>query len=260
MKNTLFFTLFILGSVCLVSLYFLYHYYTGPIQKQSYKFCNSTNDTINIAYIGDSWAFLHKDHSCQIDKILEDSLCLPFKIFSYGLSGLTSRDIYESIFENEDFKQFLQKRNYKFCFISAGINDTNMKMDTSYYKKSMDYIIQIMLENHIRPIILEIPDYDIISTYYRYRLCKKLFLRFSSWITDSPIDCKQLFRETLDDLIIEKGYMDNVSIIRYRSWNKDKANDWNSLYKEDRMHLNAKGYAVLDSAIAIDIIRTINSN
>lgn len=135
-----------------------------------------------------------------------------------------------------------------------------MKMGTSYYKKSMDYIIQIMLENHIRPIILEIPDYDIISTYYRYRLCKKLFLRFSSWITDSPIDCKQLFRETLDDLIIEKGYTDNVSIIRYRSWNKDKANDWNSLYKEDRMHLNAKGYAVLDSAIAIDIIRTINSN
>lgn len=257
MKKLLFIILIIIGGICIVS----YNYYAEPSQRPPYKFHHFiSSDTLNIAFIGDSWALLHRNHSCLIDKILEDSLNQTVKIYSYGLSGMTSKMIYENMFNNEDFKHFLQKRNYKYCYISAGINDTNMKMSVSYYKISMDYIIQLLIDNHIRPIIQEIPDYDITSTFYRQRFIKRLFLHFSSWITNSPIDCKQLFREALDDLIIEKGYADNVSIIRYKSWNKDKSKDWNSLYLEDRMHLNAKGYAVLDSAIAMDIIQKINTN
>ena len=74
------------------------------------------------------------------------------------------------------------------------------------------------------------------------------------FVNDTPLDCKQKFRDALDKLILEKGYQDKVSIIRYQSWNNDYAKDLNNLYVEDQMHLNKRGYERLDSAIAETIL------
>ena len=69
-------------------------------------------------------------------------------------------------------------------------------------------------------------------------------------INHTKLDCKQDFRDALDELINEKGYNDKISVIRYKSWNNDYENDLNRLYLNDGMHLNEKGYLVLDSMIA----------
>jgi hypothetical protein len=69
-------------------------------------------------------------------------------------------------------------------------------------------------------------------------------------INDVNLDFKQQFRDALDELINEKGYNDKISVIRYKSWNNDYENDLNILYLNDCMHLNEKGYLVLDSMIA----------
>jgi len=251
----LFLFLLLLGGIG-VTIVAFYRYYAPPSIRQPYQTAQHHDDTLRIAYIGDSWAFMHKEHECIIAKYLEDTIHRPVKVHSYGVCGLTSKEIYENMFCNSDFKQFLQKRGYDYCFISAGINDSYKKMSTSYYAKSMDCIIQFLLGNDIRPIILEIPDYDIQKSYDRQKTSRKVLRRLSIFINNTPIDCKQQFRDAFHELIREKEYQDKVSIIRYNSWNNDYLNDLKQLYLDDGLHLNEQGYARLDSVIAKEIIKS----
>ncbi len=248
--------LIIAGSIT----YQAYRYYAPPKLQEPYQINATPDDTLRIAFIGDSWAFMHKDHECMIATILQDSIHKPVKVHSYGVCGLTSKEIYENMFDNGDFRHFLSKRRYKYCYVSAGINDTYKKMNTSYYQQSMDGIIRLLLSNHIRPILQEIPDYDICLSYERQKTSKKILRRLSMIINNTPLDCRQLFRDTLDKMIQENGYSDKLSILRYKSWNGNGENDLNLLYRSDRLHLNDNGYAALDSAIAKEILTYITTD
>lgn len=246
-------------AVCtIIGLAYGFHrYYAPPRLKQPYKINTTPDDTLRIAFIGDSWAFMHKDHECKIATILQNSIQKPVKVHSYGVCGLTSKEIYENMFDNSDFNLFLSKRQYEYFYVSAGINDTYKKMSTSYYQQSMDGIIRFLLANHIHPILQEIPDYDIQLSYERQKPSKKLLRRLSMIINSTPLDCKQIFRNALNDMIHENNYADKLSILRYKSWNGNGDKDLKGLYRSDRLHLNDKGYAVLDSAIAKEILTCI---
>lgn len=247
-------TVILSGAFCfvcaLVVVYRAYCYYAPPQVRQPYE-VSEPDDTLRIAYIGDSWAFMHNDENCRIIQMLENSISRPVRVYSYGICGLTSKEIYESLYDDPQMKAFIQQRGYEYCFVSAGINDTYKKMSISYYKASMDAIIQFLLTNRIHPIILEIPDYDIQKSYERQTFLKKLLRQVSMSVTDVPIDCKQLFRDALTELIQEKRYSDKVTVISYKFWNSDYAHDQESLYRSDGLHLNDMGYAALDSVIAI---------
>ena len=112
-----------------------------------------------------------------------------------------------------------------------------------------------MKTNHIWPILQEIPDYDIQKTYSRQEYKRKLLRQLSMRLNDTPLNCKQSFRDVLDELINEKGYQGKVSVIRYQSWNDHYYDDLKLLYQGDGMHLNDRGYARLDSVIANEIIK-----
>ena len=255
MKKVLGFLILILVCICMLVSYRMYNYYAPPQLQEPYLINGQNHDdTLRIAYIGDSWANYHQEHKCIIEQILEDSLHQPVRVYSYGICGLTSKEIYENMFRNNEFKNFLQQHKFSYCFISAGINDTYKKMSTSYYKKSLDGIIQLLLANHIHPIIMEIPDYHIQKAYEWQTSDKKILRRMSMIINGTPLDCKQLFHKALDELIQEKGYSDKVTIVRYKTWNNDYSNDLKNLYVKDGMHLNEKGYTRLDSVIANSII------
>lgn len=252
MKKSIYIILLFIFIVCAIIVYSTYHYYAPPHLREPYQM-KKPDDTLRIAYIGDSWAFMHKDHDCQMVQTIEDSLHRPVKVHSYGICGLTSKEIYENLFDNPEYHDFLQNKGYNYCFISAGINDTYKKMSISYYQQSIDGIIQFFLANNIYPIILEIPDYDIEKAYNWQKSLRKLLRDASMLINNTPIDCKQMYREALNDLINQKGYQDKVSIIRYKSWNNDYKNDLQYIYLGDGMHLNSFGYAKLDSVI-VDVI------
>lgn len=258
MKKNIYIILLFIFIVCAIIVYVAYHYYAPPHLREPYQM-QKPDDTLRIAYIGDSWAFMHKDHDCLIAPLLEDSLHRPVKVHSYGICGLTSKEIYENLFDNSDFMCFLQKRSYEYCFISAGINDTYRKMNTAYYQQSMDGIIQFFLANNIHPIVLEIPDYDIRKAYIYQKTNRKMLRQLSMFVNNTPLDCKQQFRHALDELVNTKDYQDKISIIRYQSWNNDYNYDQQSLYLGDGMHLNDNGYQILDSAIAKEIL-TIERN
>lgn len=74
------------------------------------------------------------------------------------------------------------------------------------------------------------------------------------FVNMTNIDCKQDFRNALDKLIEDKGYQGQISVIRYKTWNKDYEKDLNKLYIDDQMHLNESGYTALDSVIAKKIL------
>lgn len=253
MKYKLIILLVAFITICFFMGIKLHSYYASTQQRPPYHTTLHHDDTIRIAYIGDSWAFGHQFHQCKIKELLENKLNRPIVVSSYGISGLTSKVIYHALFELDSLKHFIQK-GYDYCFISAGINDSYKKMSISYYKESMDCIIQFMLANHIHPIIQEIPDYNIQKAYKNQLVKKKIIRRISMFINDTDLDCKQQFRDALDKLIQAKGYQDKVTIIRYKSWNNSYENDLKELYIEDQMHLNDKGYAALDSVIANEII------
>jgi len=258
MKKTLYYVLIVLCGICLIFAYHTHKYYSAPKQKKAYLFNkNSINDTINIAFIGDSWAFMHKDHSCKIAEYLEYEIKKPVRVYSFGINGLTSKEIYESMYDNNDLRNFMHQKHYDYCYISAGINDTYKKMNTSYYKQSIDCIIQLLLVNHIHPIIQEIPDYDIYKAFDRQKSLRKVLRHISSYINECPVDCKDLYRNTLNNLIIEKNYKDCVSVLLYRTWNNNFLRDQHELYLNDGMHLNENGYLALDRAIATEIAKLI---
>lgn len=248
-KKIAFITFLLLVSIIAKVAWTAYQYYAPPKQRVPYRIAKH-DDTIRIAYIGDSWAFIHSKHQCLIPGIIEGEFQRPTIVYSYGLPGRTSKRIYENMFDNEGFKQFLQSQGYDFCFISAGINDTNKKVGIRYYQESMDYLINFMLSNQIHPIILEIPDYDIEKSFRWKKTDRKLLGHISMIINGVSIDCKQKFRNALDELVQTKGYQDKVSIIRYKSWNNNYSEDLKKLYLKDGVHLNDYGNAVLDSIIA----------
>ena len=229
-----------------------YSYYSPAKERVPYQTIQHDDDTLRIAFIGDSWAYMHKSHSCQLSTMIEKKIHRPVIVKSHGICGLTGKEIYEAFFENNSYKEFMMY-GFDYCIISAGINDTYKKMSVNYYKKSMDCIIRFLLANHIRPIILEIPDYNIEKSYERQTSLRKILRQLSMFINDTPLDCKQLFRESLDELIKEKGYEHKVSIIRYKEWNANYDEDLKTLYVGDGMHLNEDSYANLDSSIASTI-------
>jgi lysophospholipase L1-like esterase len=112
--------------------------------------------------------------------------------------------------------------------------------------------------NNIRPIILEIPDYDINKAYEKQKISRKLLRQISMLVNNTPINCKEMFRKALNEMIREKGYTNNISIIRYQTWNSNGVKDLKVLYTSDGMHLNELGYSVLDSVIANEILRINN--
>lgn len=249
--------LLIITLCCIALGLAFYNYYIPPTERKAYMIPRHHDDTLRIAYLGDSWAAMHKEHECVIAQMVEDSINRPVKVSSFGIHGKTSKEIYDNLFDNMDMRHFIMQ-GFDYCFISAGINDTYKKMSTDYYMISMDYMIRFMLTNHISPIILEIPDYNISKAYDRQQTVRKNLRKISTLITGTQMDCKQVFRKALEDLISNNNYRHKISVIKYQEWNSNYNEDLRSYYVSDGMHLNQTGYLRLDSCIAQHIIQQID--
>lgn len=232
-------------------------YYTPAEKQTGINIRHHHDDTIRIGYIGDSWADGHKKINCVIDSIVGNATGRTIEVRTAGISGLTSKNIYYSIFRDDSIRRVIEW-GPDYCFVVAGINDSDRKMGKRYYKENMRLIIDLLLENHIKPIILEIPTYDILFSYKRRSRQVKLQYLASMFLTRSKMDCIEDYRSTYKDLLNEQGWADKVITISYRDWNPDGFKDKRGLYDGGLMHLNAKGYLVLDTCIAKKIIEDIS--
>jgi lysophospholipase L1-like esterase len=141
--------------------------------------------------------------------------------------------------------QALMKQSANYCFISVGINDTYKKMGAHYYAQSTAHILRFLLQNNIKPILLEIPDYDINYAYEHQTTSKKLLRQLSMLVTCSHLDCREDYRQALMRQLQETGIDKQITILQF-PYSME-------YYQPDRMHLNNKGYQLLDSCICESI-------
>ena len=255
MKKIIVTVFVLLALVVAFVCYYSFNSCYKPAEEQTgLSVLHHNDDTIRIAYIGDSWAYFHKNVRCVIDSIIQVETGKPTLIRNAGVGGLTSKEIYNSLFTNRDIRTIIEW-GPDFCFVSAGINDSNIKSGRENYKENMRLLISSLLDHHIIPVILEIPYYDIFYTFWR-RSPISMFRSIRSMLwTRSAINCIDSYSNAYNNMIIEQQWQDDVITIRRAYWNPNGYDGQNELYTLDRMHLNEDGYFVLDSCIASQIVK-----
>lgn len=253
MKRLVAFILFIMvvafGCIAVI----IKPYFTPAVKQEGLKVIAHNDDTIRISYIGDSWIEGYMNVDSNVDWLVSNDVNRPVVVRKAGISGLTSKNIYNCIFINDSFREVIEW-GPEFCFIVAGINDSDRKMGVGYYKENMRLIIKLLLENNIVPIVLEIPSYDINYSFERRNRWVKMKYITSMVLTLSKMDCIDEYRRAFIELLSEENWNNYVITIWSRDWNPEGYKDKRCLYDEGLMHLNKNGYAVLDSCISQKII------
>lgn len=254
-KKIFFFLCIILFILVVLAIWYYSSipYYKQAVEQSGLSVKSHIDDSIRIAYIGDSWADRHRFMPPVIDSIVERKIGKKVKVKTAGVSGLISKDIYYSIFYNEEIKNIIEW-GPDYCIISAGINDTNKKMGAISYGENMRLIISILLRYNIIPVVIEIPYYDIHSSFNRMDVITKIrAIRSMIW-TGSFINCIDSYMLSYDEMLTKYNWQNKVITIRRNQWNPDGYNDTRLIYIDDRMHLNVNGYYLLDSCIAMSLI------
>lgn len=247
------------GLFVIIILIISVSYYSPAHEMDAFEVNQTNDDTLRIAFIGDSWAFFHKFHKCKIDSLISTKTNKPVKIMSEGACGATSKLIYSRLYADGMIHKIL-KEGPDYCIIAAGVNDTHLKIGKNYYLSNMRLIINFLISQNIIPIILEIPNYDIYKIYNDINMFKKILRHYSMIITGSKMDCREDYRIALRDMQKSNYPSTQIIILKYDDWDSDARNDIDSLYREDRIHLNEKGYDVIDSCVAKLILSNINNN
>ena len=226
----------------------------------------SDDDTIRVAVIGDSWAHFHKTFSC--DALFEQYAGrwtpLKVKCQSRGKGGALSKEVYHLMFRNQlpqnswwdDFcTQPLIEEHPDYCVVMTGINDTWKKRPVSYYAGNCRHIIRLLLANDIRPVVMEIPDFEMGKWLDTNRRPQRFIFRIYSYFTDVVEDDITPFRKGLKDMLNETGFVDSILYIPADNWLPKNHHYSEDIYNIDHIHLNYQGYHLLDSCMASEIIK-----
>jgi len=223
------------------------------------------DDTLRVAVIGDSWAEFHMTLSC--DTLFElygaRLTSKPIRCMTRGRGGAKSKDVYYYMFRSQTQEyswmhdictQPLLEEHPDYCVVMVGINDTWKKRPVSYYTGNYRLIIRLLLANHIRPVVMEIPDFEMGEWLNSHRRRQRFLYRFYSYFTGVVEDDITPFREGLRSMLKETGLSDSVLFIPKDHWIPEDHQYSEEIYQEDHVHINYQGYHVLDSCIISEIL------
>ena len=224
------------------------------------------DDTIRVAVIGDSWAQFHKSFNC--DALFEQYAGKwtqnKVKCQSCGKGGAMSKEVYHLMFRNHTPEsswpdgfctQPLIEEHPDYCVVMTGINDTWKKRPVSYYAGNCRLIIRLLLANDIRPVVMEIPDFEMGKWLDTNRRPQRFIFRLYSYFTDVVEDDITPFRKGLINMLNETGLADSVLFIPANNWLPEDHHYSEDIYQIDHVHLNYQGYHFLDSCMASEIIK-----
>lgn len=237
------------------------HLWVFENERMPYSVMHHVDDTLRIAMIGDSWAGRHSYN--MMDSSFQSKLSyqtgLPVKMFSKGKGGAKSREIYQLLFDEDDENgtKSLIASGIDYCIVSAGINDASANLGPRLYCYHMRLILNFLLSNNIRPIVIEMPDVNIWNVYGG----KPLKDLASDYVRSLMSHCRmyqiKAYRDSLHSMLVNEKYMDYLIYIQLNEWNGNSSKINKQLFHSDQVHLNKKGYELLDScvitAIAIDL-------
>lgn len=253
---------YIVCFICVVILFSFYEYYqyrwrnlwVFENERTPYPVMCHEDDTIRVAMIGDSWAEMHSTN--KMDSILQLKISSqtgqPVIMISKGKGGEKSRGIYQLLFDENDkygTKEIIAS-GLDYCIISAGINDAVVNLGSRLYCYHMRLIIKFLLFNKICPVLIEVPDVNIWKVH-GHKPIKDLA---SDYLRSIMTHCKMYqmeeYRDSLRDMLMNESLMDSVIYIHANEWNGNDTDINRKLFLNDQIHLNKKGYELLDSCIA----------
>lgn len=227
------------------------------------------DDTLRVAVIGDSWAEFHMTLQC--DKLFEQYgsrlTKKPIRCMNRGLGGAKSKEVYHYMFRSktQEFSwmhnictQPLLEEHPDYCVVMVGINDTWKKRPVSYYTGNYRLIIRLLLANHIRPVVMEIPDFEMGNWLDTHRRRQRFLYRIYSYFTGVVEDDITPFRNGLKKMLKDTGLRDSVLFIPADHWIPQGHKYSDKIYQIDHIHLNYQGYHILDSCIVSEIITDYN--
>lgn len=223
------------------------------------------DDTLRVAVIGDSWAEWHMTLNCDtlFEQFGRSLTTNPIKCMTRGKGGAKSKDVYYNMFRSHTKEyswmhdictQPLLEEHPDYCVVMVGINDTWKKRPVSYYKGNYRLIIRLLLANHIRPVVMEIPDFEMGEWLNTHRKRERFLYRIYSFFTGVVEDDITPFRNGLREMLKETGLGDSVLFIPVDHWIPQNHQYSEDIYQEDHVHINYQGYHVLDSCIVSEII------
>lgn len=258
-------TIFMTGCLIAFSIHIsslCYKYYSyAKDNTYVYKEHKQIDDAIKVVMIGDSWAAYH--HAAGHDSLLALMIgkysCRHITVNASGMVGAKTKRIYElmsdSISPTGTRSLLHQKPDY--CIISAGINDAVAKIGIENYCYHYILIIKQLLANHIKPIVIDMPDVGYKSVYQRESFLAQFRHWLSCKINGTNMWSFEDYRNSLIKSIEESNYTQKIIYISANEWNTQGFQDPRNLYMEDDIHLNFKGYTLLDSCIARHICMDI---
>lgn len=221
-----------------------------------YVIKSNSISSLRVVMIGDSWAELHHEQNMDtyFSSILKQKIGRPVHVESKGKGGEKTRGIYKLMFDTDEFgtKPLLSLKP-DYCIISAGINDAAANLGTKQYCYYYRQILDFLLANRIRPVVLEIPNVNILHLYCG-KPFKDLVVDFvRSTMTGSKMYHFGEYREALYQMLFDENLIDKVVYVSMMDWNDTSPDIDRSLFMSDQIHLNRRGYEKLDSCMAIAI-------
>ena len=222
--------------------------------QQRYELINHLDDTLRVVMIGDSWAGIHTEFDSFMIQKLEKYSRLPVLFESRGKGGEKTKGVYQLMFKDDYYgtKQ-LMLSSPDYCVISAGINDAAANLGTKQFCYYYRQILDFLLENHIRPVVIEVPNVDL-WLMLRNKPYKDLASDYvKSIMTNCNMYNYQEYRDALLSMLESEGLKERILYIPMKEWNGNGVEINRSLFLDDCIHLNKRGYELLDSCIARQI-------
>jgi len=259
--------------ICMFVVGFFCYYYNRwkylwavAVPEQHYSVLKVQDDTLRVLMIGDSWAGIHSELNMDsfLSSKLEQRVQCPVKVVSKGKGGEKSRGIYQLMFQLGGYgTKHLLLTGTDYCIVLAGINDAAANLGTKQFCAHYRMILDFLLSNDIRPVVVEIPDVDI-WTIYGDKPKKDLLVDYMKSIM---VGCGMYnyheYRDALFAMLQEEHLLEQVVYIPVNGWNGEGVKLNPSLFIEDKIHLNREGYMKLDiciaTAIANDLQQSQNS-
>lgn len=224
------------------------------------------DDTLRVCIIGDSWAEYHASLSCDtIFQLYANKLgAQPVLCTSRGHGGKMTKEIYRDMFadrtvehawEKDYCTQPLLEQHPDYCVVMAGINDLCWQRPVNYYIGNYRRILQLLLDNDIRPVVMEVPAIDVESSDKDRGFYKYVYIRLVSLFSDAGWNEVDAYRQAMRNMLKDQSLVDKVLFIPASWWNEGGVDGSPEIYLDDRLHLNMHGYHVLDSCIVSEIIK-----
>ncbi len=224
------------------------------------------DDTLRVIVIGDSWAEYHMTLECDtiFCRYAKSLTTKPVKCLSIGHSAKVTKEIYNEMFSEKTIEhswdrnrcsQPLIELHPDYCIIMAGINDMRLSKPVDFYVGNYRLMLNLLIKNGIRPVVLEIPGVDLKYFNERRKYYRRwLFGLISLW-TKVDDSSTEVYREAMKKMLQESEFKNRVLFIPASAWNPGGIEANPSIYLDDRLHLNLEGYHVLDSCMATEVIR-----